>query len=1343
MLSALRLSFAFACATMLPSNHLVAQKDSPAKQPPSQPNQGTTGQGTTGQGNTGKPNSVKPSVIKATPIQPVIRAWQPISDISALKSLKTVAETSEYHATSRESEVLEFLHAVDKASPYASYFEFGKTTEQRPLAGLLLSNTEKTTLPLPKDDPRLTIVIIGNIHSGECDGKEALLALTRDLLAADKPRYLDRAVIAIIPNFNADGNERVGLLHRPGQEGPDRGMGTRENAVGLDLNRDFIKLDTPEVRSLVRLIDTWDADVLIDNHTTNGSLHQYDMTYDIPHNPAANVPLISWMRSSLIPDVTKDMLGHGIKSFYYGNFNADHTHWESFGHEPRYSTEYMGLRGRIGILVESYSYATYQRRIEASYHFVDACLKRLTENATKITQWIDAGSTTAESQIPVRGTIVADDAKYTVDGYAWAPKKPESPATPDAAVVEDDDDHPHSPVTKGFPSPKDRNRKEEIAKAQYEVKLFNIGKGTEHATAPEAYFIPADCAWAASRVRMHGIPLHWFDPANATSTPEIPATQYEIASKKELNEFQNHKLRAYTVEAKSTTASLSRGWIVPTNSTLRALTVHLLEPNADDSLAVWNFFDPWLEPKAKYPVLRLESIPKSLTLPPAMKKLGLNEAASADMAFEEITLPKIYDPAQKVSWTGMPSPMPKFLPDQEAYLIQKDNNWFSVDCQSGAMQPFDRPNRLANALAKLEAFSDTEANSYRRRINTFDDRFENALIDHKNDLFSFSIASDEARQITHSPEVNEELAEMSPTGKHVAYIFGNNVWVANTATGETKQLTHDGNAEVLNGKLDWVYQEEIYGRGQFKGYWWSPDGTTIAYLRLNETEVPHFQIDNSLSFAQKLEETRYPKSGQPNPLVTLNVVDVETGKSTEVPLDAYAPDDRLVVRVAWKPSPAKQLVFQIQNRIQSTLDLMAFDVDTNKLLKLTSETSPAWVEVIDQPRWLPDGSFLWVSDSPNGRRHIFRISDDGKRTKITDGPWDVKDVLAITHDGKQLWFTGHRSAPANVDLLRVNLESGAIETVGNATGSHRASVHPSGRFYFDSWSDMQNQSQQWLRDYDGKGIRYVGGYRNDRFEYLHTGDAKLFEIEARDGFKMQAILYQPKKMDPNKKLPVLIHVYGGPAAPTVENTWTHRSDLWHRYMAEQGICVLFCDNRSALGAGSSDTWKIYKNLGAVEMLDLEDAVGWLNKQSWADSERIGIWGWSYGGYFTSYAMTHSKLFRAGIAGAPVTDWNNYDSVYTERFMDTPKNNPEGYKTSSVVAAAANLSGRLMIIHGEIDDNVHMANSMQLVHALQKAGKQFDLMVYPNNRHGVTDPNQSYHQYQMMTDFFQKHLLDRK
>lgn len=228
---------------------------------------------------------------------------------------------------------------------------------------------------------------------------------------------------------------------------------------------------------------------------------------------------------------------------------------------------------------------------------------------------------------------------------------------------------------------------------------------------------------------------------------------------------------------------------------------------------------------------------------------------------------------------------------------------------------------------------------------------------------------------------------------------------------------------------------------------------------------------------------------------------------------------------------------------------------------------------------------------------------------------------------------------------------------------------------------------------------------------------------------------------PLKKLPVVFHVYGGPQAPTVKNAWSGGNYWWHQMLCQKGFAVVLCDNRSARGRGIKDTWSIRKDLGRVEMRDLEDAVKWVGEQPWADSERIGLWGWSYGGYFTSYALTHSKLFRAGIAGAPVTDWRNYDAIYTERYMDLPKDNYEGYKSSSVVESAGDLHGRLLLIHGERDENVHLSNTLQLADALQNAGKQFDLMVYPKNRHGVADPQQRAHMQQLMTEFWIRNLME--
>ena len=1278
--------------------------------------------------------------------------------IETLKSLLTVAESSNYLASANEVEVLDFLRKIDAASPFASQIQIGQTTEGRPIQALILAKEPNINLPLAPTDNRLVIVLLGGIHSGENDGKEALLALMRDILSDASPKYLEQAVLVFVPNFNADGNERVGTLHRPGQEGPDRGMGIRENAVGLDLNRDFVKLDSPEVRALVRMLDSWDADVLIDAHTTNGSLHQYDLTYDVPHNPAANQNLDRWLRKEMLPQITKDMAEHGFPAFYYGNFSNDQKRWESFGHEPRYSTEYMGLRGKIGILVESYSYTSYQRRIDGSYLFIEGCLKQLTDNAKNLQPLLNSELKTPPKSVPLQAKIIADESPTIAKGYSWATKLDEKqqgakPGT-SGATDEVDDGHENAatlPKKTPFPTPRDRKRKSELAPTDFEVQLSNVGAATLSVEAPDFYFVPANNAWAISRIRMHGVQMSWLDSDSASAIKPTTVSQYRITGKTDQPEFQKHAMRKVSVASESVPWKPETGWLIPTRQPLGVLATYLLEPHSDDSLAAWNFFDPDLQVDSVYPVLRLEG---SMTPPSPSKPLGMQDAPTAGIAYEELSVEKIYDPKKKVSFLPLPSEMPKWLPNQESYLIQHNGRWHSVDCQTGAMQPFDRPSRLTAALAKLEAFGESQASSVGRRMEFFDSKFENALIEHKGDIYVFQAGTnsgvgssrDSVRQITHSPDQTKELTELSPTGRHVAYIDKNNLWVADCESTEVRKLTDEQDAEVLNGKLDWVYQEEIYGRGKFKGYWWSPDGTRIAYLRLDETPVPRFQIDNSLSFAQTIEETRYPKSGQPNPTVTLHVVSVATGENLEVPLAEYPADDRLIVRVGWRPGAGSELVFQIQNRIQSKLDVCTYDLSTKKLKKWIQETSPAWVDVIEEPHWLPDGSFLWLSDSLIGRRHVYRIGPDRKWNTITQGNYDVKSIEWISPDGKQAIILAHQSSPVNTDVLRVDLTNGKIEPLGETTGSHRISVHPQGGFYFDNYSDAKTPGQLWLRKHDGGKHRFVGSLRSDRVDYLKTANAELFEIPARDGFSMQSMLYKPSdfaKRAEASKMPVLIHVYGGPAAPTVENTWMHRSELWHRYMAEQGICVLFCDNRSALGRGNSDTWKVYKDLASTELRDLEDAVHWLKKQPWVDGDRIGLWGWSYGGYFTAYAMTHSTSFRAGVAGAPVTDWNNYDSVYTERYMDTPQSNPEGYKSSSVISAAKNLHGRLMLIHGEIDDNVHMANTMQFVHALQKAQKKFDLMIYPNNRHGVVDPEQSYHQYQTMTDFFRRHLLGQE
>jgi len=1245
---------------------------------------------------------------------------------AGLRELKTIAEQTSFQGTSDEFQVRDFLDQVDQASNVVSRVKLGKTTEDRPLDAVVFAKEGSNPLPLPASDTRLAILIHGNIHSGECDGKEAILALMRDWLldSAKLNAILDKAVIVVLPNFNADGNARMGKLHRPGQVGPDFGMGIRENPFGLDLNRDFMKLDTSEVRSLVRAIDAFDVDVLIDAHTTNGSLHQYDLTYDLPHNPAANQSIISWMRKDFFPTITMDLAKQNTPIFYYGNFSRDHKRWESYGHEPRYSTEYMGLRGKIGILVESYSYASYQRRVEASYQFIDACVHHLVKNSEKLSGLLIPVPSRRMS-IPIQAKVVAEPGTFLAKGYSW--KEPASENESRAL----------------FPSPRDKDRLDQLNKVDYEVELVNRGEGTLHVDAPTYYYIPFDAAWAASRLRLHGVRMSEITPSEAQkhSAQAISATAYRIQSVTKLAPYQMHTPQKIEVKDEALTWKMQPGWVVNTDQPLAVLVANLLEPHADDSLAAWNFFDPSLQPNTLYPVLRLAALPNGTVLKP-LAPLSIDDHKPRDIKREELTIEKIYDPNSKIAFVGASTPLPRWLPGQTEYIQQQQGRWFSVDCQSGAMSPWDLPSRMASALLKLNAFEEKDVARFRTSITAFEPTMEYAIVNHKNDLYLYQSQGNAVRQLTHDPDAAEKVPTLSPDGKYAAFVRDNNIWVVNCESTELRQMTKDGAAEILNGYLDWVYQEEVYGRGNFKAFWWSPDGKKIAFLKLDESPVPNFVINDSISFEQKVENIRYPKAGQPNPFVSLHVLDVETGSIDDVPLPDYPSDDRLIVRVGWSTAQANEVIYQVQNRIQSRLDVCSYSVSSKQNHRWTREESNAWVDVIDEPRFLNADQFLWVSDADAGRRHLFFVNRNGERKQLTKGAWDVKDVAWMAADGSRVIFTAHKSSPSNTDLLSLDTATGEIQPIEIRPGISNASVHPSGEYLAHSWSNTENPSEMWLRDRSGNKLRRLDSLQSDRFDYVKSSSPEHLTVAARDGFAMQTMIYKPSDFDASKgtkKYPVLIHVYAGPQSPTVQNSWVRRSDLWHRFLAEQGIVVVLCDNRSSLGRGNSDTWTIYKNLGAVELRDLEDAAGWLKGQSWVDADRLGIWGWSYGGYFTAYAMTHSKLFRAGISGAPVTDWRNYDSIYTERYMSTPQMNPEGYRTSSVVEAAKDLHGRLMLIHGEIDENVHMTNTLQLAHALQQANHSFDLMIYPTNRHGVTDPKQQFHMYQMMTNFLKREL----
>ena len=498
--------------------------------------------------------------------------------------------------------------------------------------------------------------------------------------------------------------------------------------------------------------------------------------------------------------------------------------------------------------------------------------------------------------------------------------------------------------------------------------------------------------------------------------------------------------------------------------------------------------------------------------------------------------------------------------------------------------------------------------------------------------------------------------------------------------------------------------------------------------------MPEFPVTDHIPIDQILELTNYPKAGDNNPIVKLGIVNAAGGDVQWVDTYKYKPEDFLIVRVGWFPD-GKKVWFMAQNREQTFIDLNTGDPNGGKSSNLFREQTKAWIGINDEGmRWLKDGSFLWLSDR-NGWTHIYHYAADGRLIKqVTNGDWDVQSLGQVDEGKGTIYFSASEHSFIANQVYTIKLDGSGLNRISTSEGTHRPSFNSTGSHFIDSWSDVNTPTQVRLYDASGKLVRSIDENKVEALSQYKLSKPEFLNVKTRDGFTMEAMMIKPPDFDPAKKYPVMSYTYSGPQAPQVRNAWGGPTYMWHQMLAEKGYIIWICDNRTASNKGVNSAWPAYKNFGELELRDLEDGFTWLKSQPYVDSSRIGLWGWSYGGFMTSYALTHSQTFKIGIAGGTVSDWRNYDSIYTERYMGTPQDNPEGYWKSSPVHFASNLHGKLLLIHGAMDDNVHMANTMQFLYELQKAGKQVQLMVYPKSRHGVTDPVLLKHLRQMMTDF---------
>jgi dipeptidyl-peptidase-4 len=577
--------------------------------------------------------------------------------------------------------------------------------------------------------------------------------------------------------------------------------------------------------------------------------------------------------------------------------------------------------------------------------------------------------------------------------------------------------------------------------------------------------------------------------------------------------------------------------------------------------------------------------------------------------------------------------------------------------------------------------------------------------------------------------------KISPDGRYVSLIRDHNVWLVNLADGKERAITRGGTEEIREGELDWVYPEELEIK---TAYWWAPDSSAIAYLEMDERKVSQYPMVDFSSPSGEAEMERYPTAGGANPVVRVLVASLNGGEPRV--MDTGAETDIYVSRVSWL-TDSKRLAIQRLNRTQTTLDLLIADATTGKIRTALGENDANWINVSDDLYFLKDAKrFLWSSER-SGYRHLYLYDLEGKQlAQITKGEWEVTSLDAVEEAKSLVYFTATEKSPLERHLYRVALDGTGFTRLTKDEGTHTAVLAPNAAAFYDTYSNTAAPPRQDLYRADGSHAATINENKIAELADFHLSPMELFTVKSRDGVQLNASILKPPDFNPQKKYPVLVYTYGGPHAQVVRNAWGGANFLWHELMAQKGYIVFSLDNRGSAGRGHIFETSLHLRMGAQELSDQRDGVQYLKSLPYVDANRIGIWGWSYGGHMTLHAMFEAgDDFKVGFAGGPVTDWRYYDSIYAERYLGLPQKNEKGYRDSSPVKYAAQLKGKLLIAHGTGDDNVHFANTLSVINDLIEAGKYVEVLAFPGRGHGVSDPPARRVLMQRVTQFFLENL----
>ncbi|MEO6541283.1 MAG: DPP IV N-terminal domain-containing protein [Ferruginibacter sp.] len=675
----------------------------------------------------------------------------------------------------------------------------------------------------------------------------------------------------------------------------------------------------------------------------------------------------------------------------------------------------------------------------------------------------------------------------------------------------------------------------------------------------------------------------------------------------------------------------------------------------------------------------------------------------------------------KNNFKGITNTLPTVVKwiDDSHFILRRDGKNYEIDAKTGAEKEYVEPNINKGSVA-------TTPN----------------IITKGNDLYN-------SRNVEDVRLTNDEAIEINPTvspdGNYVAYTKNNDLYTVNINTKKETRLTKDGSETILNGYASWVYMEEILGRrGRYRAFWWSPDSKHIAFFRSDDSKIPVFTITDGTGLHGLVETQRYPKVGDPNPEVKVGIVEPE---GTNMVWAAFnEKDDQYFGLPYWKPDGSSLLV-QWMNRLQDNLIIYEVNNFTGAKTEFYNEKQKSWIDLDDQGERIQflkqNGGFILTSDV-TGWTHLYLHDMKGKLVNaITTGKFTVTNINYVDEEKGVVYFTARSlENTARNDFYRININGKNMERLTLGDFNNLINLSPGGSYFITTYNNATTPSKMTLMSTKRKIIKELGDSKGAEFNNYNIAKTEIIRVKSDDGlYDLPMKVTWPLNMDKNKKYPVLISVYGGPNAGTVMDTWgLNGNQQWY---AKEGLIQVSMDHRASGHFGKEGVSNMYHNLGYWEIKDYSTLVKWLIANGGADATKICITGFSYGGYMTCYALTYgSDVFTHGMAGGSVTDWNLYDSHYTERFMGTPANNAEGYKSSSVMTHADKYKGMIQIVHGMIDDNVHMQNSIQFISKLQDLKKDFEFMPYSGGRHGWGG-NKGTHFQNMKTKFIYKYLLEKE